>query len=405
MRTLHSEFFSDPLIKLLDPWERLFFQGTWCFADDFGRGRAIMRELAGFIFPHDDEVNVRPYFNHLVELGRIHVYTDKDASYYHSPTWYKYQKPNRPTRSKLPHPTLENCPGCRAMFQAGKPFIDRLRITLDALDLHGWKGDQKATKEMIDRFAALYMCHPSVSHERLLHAALHGGSLSPQHSDHGGFSEPFTDALTNPITDGLTEFTGSLNPAARISESANQITESSEEISEPLMKKIRQEVGSRNQEVGSRNDVVVTREPAHVSGGGDETFASGFGSLDEVPAHVPIGVARRMVADSQPIAERPAPLAGLGALTVAIGGYAMKPWGLTPPEWAVNATRQMVLDLGITCEQAMGYLARYKATGKTQTVQAPASYFGAVFKGYVGADAALEMQPKPTGATSFSEYL
>jgi len=107
IRTIKPEFWSDKTMSKLPPMTRLFFIALWNFADDAGRARALARELAGFAFPYDDDVEAKTVNSMLDELaaaGRILLYEVADMRYYQIVNW-KHQVINKPTRSRHPaHP-------------------------------------------------------------------------------------------------------------------------------------------------------------------------------------------------------------------------------------------------------------------------------------------------------------
>jgi hypothetical protein len=107
IRTIKPEFWSDKTMSKLSPMTRLFFIALWNFADDAGRARALARELAGFAFPYDDDVEaktVNSMLDELADAGRILLYEIADMRYYQIVNW-KHQVINKPTRSRHPaHP-------------------------------------------------------------------------------------------------------------------------------------------------------------------------------------------------------------------------------------------------------------------------------------------------------------
>lgn len=369
MRTLHAEFFSDVLMTSLDPWERLFFMATWCFADDFGRGRAMMREIAGFAFPHDEEIVVRPFFDKLVALGKLHAYTVNDTPYYHLPNWYKYQKPNRPTRSKLPRPTIDNCAACQALLEADKPFIDRFEFMLPP------RGEKSSNR--ID-WAALMPVAEAAYAQQLRE----------------GIAEPVMN-LSRLAHEGV------MSESPKESESSVSFPNGSLNTEKTSLKDSGDST-RRNQEVGSRNQEVGTTTCAADAAGADVVFTS----EDDFPPHVPRHVRRELLADP---GGPPAHLEGFGDLQARYIAYTGR-GGVVLPEFRRNELRAMLSNLGITAREAIAMFDRYDAecakSGKAAAaaVSSP-NFFQAVFQAYLAGETRpagkAALQPK---ANRFGAY-
>ena len=88
-------------------YQRLFYIALWNFADDEGRGRAISKELAGFAFPLDDDIDRKDVEEALLALeksGRIVLYMVDGVRHYQVVHWERHQSINRPTPSRIPPP-------------------------------------------------------------------------------------------------------------------------------------------------------------------------------------------------------------------------------------------------------------------------------------------------------------
>jgi hypothetical protein len=110
MRTLRPEFWSDRKLSKLPRDVRMFFAALWNFADDYGRGRAIPRELAGFAFPYDDDIStaqIAEWLEILAEVGRIQLYEVEEERFFVVVNWEKHQSIDKPTPSRLPEPPKE----------------------------------------------------------------------------------------------------------------------------------------------------------------------------------------------------------------------------------------------------------------------------------------------------------
>jgi hypothetical protein len=115
IRSIKPEFWSDQTIVSLDFFTRLLYIALWNFADDHGRNRAISKEISGFAFPLDDEVDnkmVESALQTLAEKGRIILYDANGLRHYQVVAWTKHQSVNRPTDSRIPPPEGFDTPSC-----------------------------------------------------------------------------------------------------------------------------------------------------------------------------------------------------------------------------------------------------------------------------------------------------
>lgn len=94
----------------MNPWARLTFIAMWNWADDFGRGTFNVRELLGFVFPNDENIDVGEFRRHVGEIRRhvgVMFYNISGRVYYAIPSWEKHQKIDKRLKgSKYPDPTL-----------------------------------------------------------------------------------------------------------------------------------------------------------------------------------------------------------------------------------------------------------------------------------------------------------
>lgn len=106
IRSLKPEFFRSKSLARCSFGARLTFQGLWCEADDYGRGEAEPRVLAGVIWPLDDDIGWEEVEGHLVELvreKRIVLYEVDGDRYYEIPSWEEHQAAAY-RRGKAQHP-------------------------------------------------------------------------------------------------------------------------------------------------------------------------------------------------------------------------------------------------------------------------------------------------------------
>ena len=79
----------------------------WNWADDNGTGTATPRELLGFAFPNDEQIDLVGFRRMLVEIRRVfgvEFYTVAGRPYYSIPSWEEHQKFDRRSKGKHPGP-------------------------------------------------------------------------------------------------------------------------------------------------------------------------------------------------------------------------------------------------------------------------------------------------------------
>lgn len=107
IRSIKPEFWSSPGIESTDPYARLLYIAMWNWADDSGVGVANPRELLGFAFPLEEDINVTDLRRMLEEIRRVfgvNFYTVAGRQYYSIPSWEKHQKFDRRSKGKYPGP-------------------------------------------------------------------------------------------------------------------------------------------------------------------------------------------------------------------------------------------------------------------------------------------------------------
>lgn len=109
IRALKPEYWSSPGHRDLrgDPWARLLFMALWNWADDNGRGTANARELAGFAFPHDEDItsaDIRRMLGGIRRAFGVVFYEVDGRPYYAIPSWERHQKIDKRSGGRHPAP-------------------------------------------------------------------------------------------------------------------------------------------------------------------------------------------------------------------------------------------------------------------------------------------------------------
>ncbi len=106
IRAVKPEFWSSPNHPA-DPWARLLYIAMWNWADDAGVGTANLRELAGFAFPNDDQIDVGAMRRMCADISAHYgaqFYTVAGRPYYAVVTWRRHQKFDSRREGRNPGP-------------------------------------------------------------------------------------------------------------------------------------------------------------------------------------------------------------------------------------------------------------------------------------------------------------
>ncbi|MBS0537906.1 MAG: hypothetical protein JSR47_04075 [Proteobacteria bacterium] len=104
IRTIQPHFPRSTSMVHVSRDARLLFIQLWTVADDCGRARAALPELAATLYPADaDAPALLPdWLDELEREGCIERYTVEDVDYLRVASWRKHQRIDRPTPSRLP---------------------------------------------------------------------------------------------------------------------------------------------------------------------------------------------------------------------------------------------------------------------------------------------------------------
>jgi hypothetical protein len=110
IRSVHPDLcVSETMAQVSAEVERTFIR-LWIHCDDSGRCVDNPKLLAAQLFPLHDEMDADEVNGHLDELagrGLIQRYEHDGKRYIAVSSWLTYQKPQRPTPSKFPEPSVE----------------------------------------------------------------------------------------------------------------------------------------------------------------------------------------------------------------------------------------------------------------------------------------------------------
>jgi len=109
IRTIKPDFWTDEKIVELSFEARLFFIGSWNFADDNGNLQRSARKLKMQIFPADP-IDCEPLIQSLMTHGLLTEYEVNGDKFLHIKGFSTHQVINRPSKTGLPLPVSGSTP-------------------------------------------------------------------------------------------------------------------------------------------------------------------------------------------------------------------------------------------------------------------------------------------------------
>jgi len=107
IRSIKPDFWTDEKIVELSFEARLFFIGSWNFADDNGNLQRSARKLKMQIFPADI-IDCEPLIQTLINHGLFTEYSVNGEEYLHIKGFKNHQVVNRPSKSNIPEPKKDD---------------------------------------------------------------------------------------------------------------------------------------------------------------------------------------------------------------------------------------------------------------------------------------------------------
>lgn len=101
IRTIKPDFWTDEKLTECSMSARLFFVGTWNFADDKGNLVRSAKKLKMQVFPADS-IECEPLIQELLQIGVMIEYEVGGEKYLHIKGFEKHQVINRPSKSSIP---------------------------------------------------------------------------------------------------------------------------------------------------------------------------------------------------------------------------------------------------------------------------------------------------------------
>jgi uncharacterized phage protein (TIGR02220 family) len=103
IRSIKPDFWTDEKIVELPYEVRLFFIGSWNFADDSGNLQRSAKKLKMQVFPAD-VIDCEPLIQTLIDAGLFIEYSVNGETFIHIKGFKEHQVVNRPSKSSIPQP-------------------------------------------------------------------------------------------------------------------------------------------------------------------------------------------------------------------------------------------------------------------------------------------------------------
>jgi hypothetical protein len=100
-RIIDPEYWLDEELAKCDFSYRLFYIGTWNFADDYGVIEDSTLKLKAQIFPYDN-LDVTPLRDKLVELGKLITFEADGKKWLYIKNFLKWQRVDKPSKNRNP---------------------------------------------------------------------------------------------------------------------------------------------------------------------------------------------------------------------------------------------------------------------------------------------------------------
>ena len=106
-RMLSPDIWESESFSSLSDFQKIMFIGLISLADDEGRGKANPSYIKSTLFPYDENRRVAEVKSALSQIARCtstQFYNVNGSEYYFLSSWTKWQKIDKPSKSKLPPP-------------------------------------------------------------------------------------------------------------------------------------------------------------------------------------------------------------------------------------------------------------------------------------------------------------
>ena len=118
-RMLSPDIWESESFSSLSDFQKIVFIGLISLADDEGRGKANPSYIKSTLFPYDENRRVAEVKSALSQIARCtstQFYNVNGSEYYFLSSWTKWQKIDKPSKSKLPPPPSATDSGVGALL-------------------------------------------------------------------------------------------------------------------------------------------------------------------------------------------------------------------------------------------------------------------------------------------------
>lgn len=155
-RMISPEIWGSDDFSTLSDFAKLVFIGLFSQADDEGRGKAKPGYVRSLLFPNDEERRITDINKALLEIGRtmsIIFYEVDGSNYYQLTNWRKWQKIDKPSKSKFPEPQNAVAKVSDSNKEGFGEYSTNGRRTLDELNKNKNKNENRNKNEREDNGA------------------------------------------------------------------------------------------------------------------------------------------------------------------------------------------------------------------------------------------------------------
>ena len=136
-RMLSPDIWESESFSSLSDLEKIVFIGLISLSDDEGRGKANPSYIKSTLFPYDEGRRVADIKSALSKIARCmstQFYSVNGNDYYVLTNWNKWQKIDRPTKSKLPPPPMFGVGETTSLYEENKKLDEGSTSTRRMLD-------------------------------------------------------------------------------------------------------------------------------------------------------------------------------------------------------------------------------------------------------------------------------
>lgn len=113
IRSMHPKILESEDVAAWSAWAQVAWPKIWLVMDDKGRVKDSPQWLASTLFAFNDDqgaAQMRSYIDEWEQSGAVHRYEVDGKRYIHAVNWGEFQRPQKPTPTKLPACPVHDTP-------------------------------------------------------------------------------------------------------------------------------------------------------------------------------------------------------------------------------------------------------------------------------------------------------